>query len=434
MTDRKISLSNLNYFRWKEEQKKRVVNQSNIALTYKGAVEYSLQGKKGPVIAAIHGEPGNIFQCEYIFAGLRSPNFRYLAWSRPGYLGTPLESGKTIKEQSELFLALLDFLGINKVAIIGFSFGGVLAMDFAIRYPERACAIILDASVAKRIPYGRSFYRYMVNFFAFSDIGNWISSLVSSISKKLSIRSLIKCYSNLDGNEIKELLDDIANDEDMSQIVCNSLIRSMTPFSLNKRGFRNDARNYHHLDTLAFNKISAPVLIIHGDRDGEVPFEHGVYLSKTIANAEFLHLKGSMHFTLLSNEDEVTKKKFSFLNRYVLKKEELIKGKSIDKKVLGETEKAIFAKAERIADSNDNVLLVDAIEIYPSGNSYHIAITIEVSSRLNFIKLKPITDDLKSKIKDAIPSVSEVFIQTMPSGFFASTISQQRNRGLAKDK
>lgn len=346
MMDRKISFSDLNYFRWKEEQKKRVINKAAIALTYKGEVEYLLQGEKGPVIAAIHGEPGNIFQCEYIFAGIRSPNFRYLAWSRPGYLGTPLESGKTIKEQSELFLALLDFLEIDKVAVIGFSFGGVLAMDFAIRYPERTCAIILDASVAKRISYVRSFYRYTVNFFAFSDIGNWISSIFSCISRKSSIWSLIKRYSDLDGDDIQELLDDITNDENMSQMVCNSLIWAIMPFSLNGKGFKNDARQHYHLDTLAFNKISVPALIIHGERDAEVPFEHGVYLSKTIANAEFFPLKGAMHFTLLSNEDEVTKKKFSFLNRYVLKREEIFKKKSISKKVLGETEKAIFAKVE----------------------------------------------------------------------------------------
>lgn len=421
--DKKTSLSDLNYFQWKKNQKQSVVGKANIALTTKGEVEYLLQGEKGPVIAAMHGEPGNVFQCDYIFAGIRSPKFRYLAWSRPGYLGTPLNSGKTIKEQTELFLALLDFLEIDKVAVIGFSFGGLLAMNFAIRHGERTLAVILDASVAKRISYSRTFYRYMMNFFSFSDIGNWLSSVFACISKKSSIKNLVKHYSILDDNDTDDFLNDIYNDDDMSQIV-NNLMRSVMPFSLNAKGFRNDAKQYHHLDTMEFDKISAPALIIHGKKDAEVPFEHGEHLSKVIPNSEFVQLKKAMHFTLLSDEDEVTKRKFSFLNRHVLRRDETFKGKSITKKMLSEKKKVIFAKAERIADSDENVFLVDAIEIYLLGNSYHIAMTIEVSSRLDSVKLKSICDSLKSKIKDAIPEVSEVFIQTVPSGFFASTITQ----------
>ncbi len=392
-----------------------------MASTSKGEVEYLIEGEKGPVIVAIHGEPGNIFQCEYIFAGLRSPNFRYLSWSRPGYLGTPISSGRSIFEQSELLCALLDYLEIDRVALIGFSFGGLLAMDFAIRYQERTLAIILDASVAKRISYVHSFYRHMTNFFAFSDVGNWISSAICTISKKSSIKSLIKRYSKLDENDARELLYDILNDEEMFQVT-SSLIWGMMPFSLNSIGFKNDAKQYHHFDALAFNQISVPALVIHGERDAEVPFEHGVYLSKNIPNAEFVHLKKAMHFTLLSDEDEVTKKKFSFLRKHILKKNEMHKEKIVSKEFLGEAEKMIFAKAEYIADSDKNVLLVNDIKIYPVGNSYHVAMTVELSSRLTFEKLNPIIENLKSKIKRDIPNVSEVYIQTMPSGFFASTI------------
>jgi len=182
MTQRSPLFSKLNYFLWKSEQAKKFINKAEIAATPRGDVEYLLEGTKGPVIVAVHGEPGNIFQCGYIFAGIRSPNFKYLSWSRPGYLGTPLASGRTIREQSDLLCTLLDFLKIEKVALIGFSFGGLPAMDFAIRYPQRTYALILEGSVAERISYARSFFRYMVHFFAFSDIGNYLSTLLADLS------------------------------------------------------------------------------------------------------------------------------------------------------------------------------------------------------------------------------------------------------------
>ncbi len=42
--------------------------------------------------------------------------YKLICPSRPGYLQTPLESGKTLEEQADLFAALLDKLGIEKVS------------------------------------------------------------------------------------------------------------------------------------------------------------------------------------------------------------------------------------------------------------------------------------------------------------------------------
>src|SRR5258708_18585332 len=39
--------------------------------------------------------------------------------------------------------ALLTFLGIAKCFLLGFSFGGVIALDFTLAYPERVAALVL---------------------------------------------------------------------------------------------------------------------------------------------------------------------------------------------------------------------------------------------------------------------------------------------------
>lgn len=83
--------------------------------TAKGTVEYARIGE-GPVVPGIHGGPGGYDQTIFAFEWLAHAGFSLLAPSRPGYLGTPLSSGKTPDEQADLYAALLDTLGIDKVA------------------------------------------------------------------------------------------------------------------------------------------------------------------------------------------------------------------------------------------------------------------------------------------------------------------------------
>lgn len=82
---------------------------------------------------------GGVDQCRAAidFAG---SDFRLLSVSRPGFLGTPLESGKSLDEQADLFAAVLDELGIDKVAVFSISAGGLAAYTFAARHPDRIWA------------------------------------------------------------------------------------------------------------------------------------------------------------------------------------------------------------------------------------------------------------------------------------------------------
>ena len=49
--------------------------------------------------------------------------------------------------QHEDLAALLDHLGIGRVAIVGLSMGGAIALDFAAGHPERVSALVLAAAV-----------------------------------------------------------------------------------------------------------------------------------------------------------------------------------------------------------------------------------------------------------------------------------------------
>jgi len=118
-----------------------------IASTAKGAVEFDMSSTRGPVILSIYGGLGGADQARLIANWLNNSTYRILSPSRPGYLGTPLESGKTFEQQADLLAALLDHLKIEKVAVLCFSAGGPPAYQFAMRHPDRVWALVAVDSI-----------------------------------------------------------------------------------------------------------------------------------------------------------------------------------------------------------------------------------------------------------------------------------------------
>ena len=85
----------------------------------------------------MHGTPGGYDQSP------EEATYRMIAPSRPGYLKTPIEVGRTPQEQADAYAALLDALGIDeKVFVMGASGGGPSAYAFAAAYPERTLGLI----------------------------------------------------------------------------------------------------------------------------------------------------------------------------------------------------------------------------------------------------------------------------------------------------
>jgi len=92
--------------------------------TVLGPVEYVEFGD-GPAVVAIHGAMGGWDQSLILAQTIGDVGYRYIAMSRPGYLGTPISSGKSPERQGDLVSALLDTLGIAKAGVMAVSGGGL---------------------------------------------------------------------------------------------------------------------------------------------------------------------------------------------------------------------------------------------------------------------------------------------------------------------
>jgi pimeloyl-ACP methyl ester carboxylesterase len=62
---------------------------------------------------------------------------RVIAPSRFGYLGSRMPAGATPADQADVFVALLEALGISAVDVLGISAGTTSVLQLAVRHPER---------------------------------------------------------------------------------------------------------------------------------------------------------------------------------------------------------------------------------------------------------------------------------------------------------
>ena len=109
--------------------------------TASGPVEYAERGDGDPILS-VHGTLGGWDQGLVGAEFLRVNGFRIIAPSRPGYLGTPLETGRTFAQQGDALAALLDVLGIDRTAVFAASGGGPAGYELAARHPDRVSRLV----------------------------------------------------------------------------------------------------------------------------------------------------------------------------------------------------------------------------------------------------------------------------------------------------
>ena len=127
------------------ESKNRLAayNSQTAALSY-GEITYVDSGE-GEVILSVHGIFGGYDQAYDTCKDFCS-DYRIIAPSRFGYLGSDVSGDGTPARQAAAYVELLDKLGIDKVYLLATSAGGSVAIRFALDYPQRAKGLILYCS------------------------------------------------------------------------------------------------------------------------------------------------------------------------------------------------------------------------------------------------------------------------------------------------
>lgn len=159
-------------------------------------------------------------------------------------------------------VAVLDAAGVDTAHIYGVSMGGGIALEFGIRYPERARSLILGCTMAKT-----------------PDIPprpKWLISLIYRLSPLLK---------GLASRKFKSGYGHAADD---ARIARDQKVLAKDPFSITGVIAQSHAIIDYSVTPEEVASVQIPSLVLHGTQDLAVPYEQGVKLSQMLPNARLV--------------------------------------------------------------------------------------------------------------------------------------------------
>ena len=221
-------------------------------------LHYIEQGQGQPLIL-LHG---NGESCDYFEHQIACfcHDYRVIALNTRGHGQSPRgEKPFTIKQFAEDLHGFMDEKGIGKAILLGFSDGGNVALEFALKYPERVEKLILNG--ANLFPSGvKPLYQWPI------EIGYRIAKLFSKKSEKA-----------------------LRNTELLGLMV-----------------------NEPHIKPLELARLTMPVLVIAGTKD-MIKDSHTRLIYNSLPNAQLAIIEGD-HFVANKNPEAFNKVVERFLS------------------------------------------------------------------------------------------------------------------------
>lgn len=304
------------FWRHGGQGRKQIIERLNAASevveTACGPVEFARRGG-APYILIVHGTPQG-HNASFMGAPFEAAGFGTITPSRPGYLRTPLSSGRTFEQQADAFAALLDALAVDAVAVYAVSGGGPSGIQLAARHPERVTALILEVAISQnyRVPVSGLGLALFTN-----PIANWLQARVMDYLPRLAVGQMLKIESSLDAADRSRVADEIlASPEKLARL--RRVIADAPPFDLLRSGFENDLKQFAAIEQLPLNAVRCPTLVVHGTHDGDVPFSHAENSASEIPDAELYRIEKGWHLLAMGDSgEEVAGAEVDFARRHL---------------------------------------------------------------------------------------------------------------------
>ena len=268
--------------------------------TAQGVTEVAVRGD-GPPVLMVHGAAGGVDQALQLGAEPLAAGFRIIAPSRFGYLGTPLRSRATPRQQADAFVSLLDHLDIEETAVIAYSAGGPSAAQLALHYPERVSALILVSTAmadkALSLP-PRSILQRLMN----SDLAFW---LLTHPLRGLTQRMFVPGDYELSREEAEEVAHTVA---------------MLLPIEPRAEGLLFDmyvtnTDPHERSATYRLEEIAVPTLVVNAVDDPAANYEDAQAMSARIPGARLVTVPEGGHL-MLGQGDRVPDEIASFLHAH----------------------------------------------------------------------------------------------------------------------
>jgi 3-oxoadipate enol-lactonase len=190
----------------------------------------------------------------------------------------------TIDDLGNDVLALLDGLGLDRVAFAGVSLGGMLGMWLAVNAPQRVNRLVLICTSA-RVAAPDAYLQRATWVRA-----NGIEPIVDAVVERWFTPTFARQHPHV-VQDYKEML-------------------AKSPVD----GYASCCEAIAHMDLRAdIGGIAAPTLVISGADDLAIPPSHGAAIAAAIPGASFVVVAGAAHLANVEQPDDVTTLLFEHL-------------------------------------------------------------------------------------------------------------------------
>ena len=257
-------------------------------------VHYSIEGTGTKTLVLLHGTGGSVRDWDLWTEELKD-SFQLVRLDLPGFglTGANPENVYSLDFYMEFLEKAFDAIGVDSFALVGNSFGGHLAWNYALLHEEQVKRLILvDASgyprKSKKLPIA---FRMGANPF----LSKWL--------EKITPRFIIK----------KTAFDVYADDSQVTDERIDRyyelLLREGNRKAVMQR-LQQVKQDRHHL----IKDLKMPVLVMSGDKDLLVPVENAQQFHKDIINSTLKIYKNVGHVPMEEVPEESAKDVIVFLN------------------------------------------------------------------------------------------------------------------------
>ena len=229
---------------------------------------YAVYGS-GPPVLLIHGGLGYADVWGAQVADLSRDHTVITAESRGHGRSTRNAEPYSYDLMSSDYLALLDYLKIDRTAIVGWSDGGIIGLDIAIHHPERLTRLFAQAANSK------------------------IDGVIPTVMENKTFASYIE-----KAGEVYKKISPTPTEYDAFVTQISNMWASQP--------------NWSDED---LKKITTPTAIVLGDHDEAISRAHTDYLASTIPGAKLIILKDTSHFAMLQDPQAYNKAVRDFIDR-----------------------------------------------------------------------------------------------------------------------
>jgi len=258
---------------------------------------YEIMGSGEPVVI-LHGGPG--LDHTYLL-----PQFEALSKHYKLILYDQRSSGKstgvvdsihiTPQQFVEDLEAVRKYFNLDKMNLIGHSWGGFLAMEYAIKYPERIKTLILVSSLGANSDCIAPFMKNREERTTHADS----VALANVLSSDAFAKREPKVVAEFTRISFAVYFYDRSREDSLTLNFNQETANNFLPI------YGLMSKYFGHYDVYAqLTVIHSPVLILHGDYD-PIPSKFSEQLTKYLQNSKFVLLKNCGHFPFVETPVEL---------------------------------------------------------------------------------------------------------------------------------